>query len=297
MVNTADSPLRLDVESLRVFREVVASDGFTAAADRLGMTQSAVSHKIKRLEERLGLELMRRDGSGFTVTADGRDLLTYADDLVNMHDAAVDHLQRSTLTGQVLLGCNEEVAATALADVASRFRRTHPDVRLEIRVHDSAVVAGWLESGEVDVALIQVLDVADAVRATDEVWRRDDLHVVQGAAFDFAEAPSVPIISFGAHCLYEPSLIERLDEAGRPYHHAMECPSIHGVQAAVEAGLGVAVLNQPNLTNEMRDWSGIGSPGLPQVAFVLRSANDRKPDLVDALHEHLTAALSNGAST
>jgi len=297
MVNAADTPVRLDVESLRVFREVVTSDGFTAAADRLGMTQSAVSHKIKRLEERLGIELMRRDGSGFTVTADGHDLLSYADDLVNMHDAAVDHLQRSALTGQVLLGCNEEVAATALADVASRFRRTHPAVRLEIRVHDSAVVAGGLEDGAVDVALIQVLDVDDALRSTDEVWRRDDLHVVHGAAFDFDEAPSVPIISFGPHCLYEPSLIARLDEAGRRYHHAMECPSIHGVQAAVEAGLGVAVLNQPNLTEQMREWTAVEASALPQVAFVLRSATDRKPDLVEALHEHLTAALSNGAST
>jgi DNA-binding transcriptional LysR family regulator len=290
----ADAPVKLDVESLRVFREVVASDGFTAAGDRLGMTQSAVSHKIRRLEERIGMELMRREGQTVTLTADGRDLLAHADEIVDAHDKAVDYFKRSELTGTVRLGCNEEVAATELADVASRFRRTHPDVSLEIRVQDSAYVAEWLDRGEVDVALIQVLDVEEAIRSTDEVWRRDELRVVQGEAADFDDAETLPLISFGPRCLYEPWLTAQLDAAGRAHRHAMECPSIQGVQAAVEAGLGVAVLNTPNLTASMRPWSGLGSLELPAVAFVLRTSTAQgSNELVDALRHHLSAAFSN----
>ncbi|MGZ0220413.1 MAG: LysR family transcriptional regulator [Acidimicrobiales bacterium] len=292
-VRAADAPVKLDVESLRVFREVVASDGFTAAGERLGITQSAVSHKIRRLEERIGMDLMRREGQSVILTADGRDLLAHADEIIDAHDKAVDYFQRSELTGTVRLGCNEEVAATQLADVASRFRRTHPDVSLEIRVQDSAYVADWLDGDEIDIALIQVLDVNDAVRSTDEVWRRDELQVVQGTIADFDNVETVPLISFGPRCLYEPWLTTELDASGRAHRHAMECPSIQGVQAAVEAGLGVAVLNTPNLTETMRPWAGLGSLELPAVAFVLRTAvSQASSELIDALRHHLSASLS-----
>ena len=69
--STTDSSVRLDVESLRVFRQLVVAEGFTAAAERLGVTQSAVSHKIRRLEERIGRDLLRRDGQSFVLTPDG----------------------------------------------------------------------------------------------------------------------------------------------------------------------------------------------------------------------------------
>lgn len=293
---TTDAAVRLDVESLRVFRELVAAEGFTAAADRLGVTQSAVSHKIRRLEERIGLDLLLRDGQSFVLTADGRDLLAHAEAIVDAHDRAVDSLQRSTVSGTVRLGCNEEVAATQLAEVASRFGRTHPEVALEIRVRDSAVVADWLDAGEIDVALIQVLDTGDAIRGTDDVWRRDELTVVQAVGADFDHVDEVPLISFGSQCLYEPWFASAMADAGRSYRTVMECPSIQGVQAAVGAGLGVAVLNTPHVTDGMRPWMGLGELTLPPVAFVLRSAADPgTDDAVDALRSHLSTTLESGS--
>ena len=297
MGTTTDNGVRLDVESLRVFRELVAAEGFTAAADRLGVTQSAVSHKIKRLEERIGFELIRRDGPRFVLTADGRELLAHADAIVDAHDRAVDSLHRSTVTGTVRLGCNEEVAATQLAEVAGRFRRTHPEVALEIRVRDSAVVADWLDDGSVDLALLQVLDTADGVRAGDEVWRRDDLGVVQAIDADFDAVDEVPLISFGPDCLYEPWFAAAMADSGRAFRTVMECPSIQSVQAAVHAGLGVAVLNTPNRSEAMRPWLGLGDTSLPSVAFVLRIAASEGDDAVDALRAHLATTLEAGSPT
>ena len=60
--NSTGRRFSLDVESLRVFREVVTQGGFTAASKILGITQPAVSLKIRRLEERLGFTLIRRTG-------------------------------------------------------------------------------------------------------------------------------------------------------------------------------------------------------------------------------------------
>ena len=293
--STTDSSVRLDVESLRVFRQLVVAEGFTAAAERLGVTQSAVSHKIRRLEERIGRDLLRRDGQSFVLTPDGRDLLAHAEAIVEAHDRAVDALQRSSVSGTVRLGCNEEVAATQLAEVASRFGRTHPEIALEVRVRDSAVVAGWLDAGEIDVALLQVLDTGDAVRPADDVWRRDELTVVQAADADFDHVDEVPLISFGPQCLYEPWFASAMADAGRSYRTVMECPSIQGVQAAVTAGLGVAVLNTPHISDGMRPWVGLGGLALPPVAFVLRSVvAPGTDDAVDALRSHLSTTLETG---
>jgi DNA-binding transcriptional LysR family regulator len=290
MTVTNDQDLRLDVESLRVLREVVNANGFTTAGRHLGMTQSAVSHKIRRLEQRVGVELLRRDGAELMVTAEGADLLAHAEGIVAAHDAAVEALRRSPITGQVRLGCNEEVAATQLAAVASRFGRTHPGVRLEIVVDESVLVSQWLDEGEVDIALIQVIDAADQMRPDDEVWRRDKLTVVQAANADFDSADPLPLISFGPNCLYEPWLRAELDRQGRGYHRAMVCPSIQGVQAAVTAGLGVAVINGPHINTAMRPWSS-GSLELPEVFFVLRSSAGPPTEQLVALKGHLVAAF------
>ena len=213
--STTDSSVRLDVESLRVFRQLV-------------VTQSAVSHKIRRLEERIGRDLLRRDGQSFVLTPDGRDLLAHAEAIVEAHDRAVDALQRSSVSGTVRLGCNEEVAATQLAEVASRFGRTHPEIALEVRVRDSAVVADRLDAGEIDVALLQVLDTGDAVRPADDVWRRDELTVVQAADADFDHVDEVPLISFGPQCLYEPWFASAMAAIDRRFRSKISMPSCEG---------------------------------------------------------------------
>ncbi len=292
---TVDGGLRLDVESLRVLATVVEAGGFTDAAERLGVTQSAVSHKIRRLEERVGMALLHRGGSTVEPTEDGRDLLGYAEVMIAAHDTAVDRIRRRTdVTGRVRLGCNEEVAVTELAEIASRFRRTHPAVELEIRVNDSAVVAEWLDDGSVDLALLQVIETPGRVRLGDEVRRHDRLDVVQATTATFDDAESIPLISFGPRCLYEPFLVRALDAAGRRWHRVLECPSIAGVRSAVTAGLGVAVLNEPHIDDSMRAWTGTVVE-LPRVAYVLRSG-PAEAEPTTALRAHLRQSLEGAAA-
>ena len=264
------------------------------AADVLGPDCGADAHAFVKTDARTDdgdaradAGSLRKSDARALVTTDNRSALVEADGFTT----AVDALTRSAVTGPVRLGCDEEVAATALADVASRFDRTHPDVTLTIRVHDSARVAAWLAAGEIDVALLQVLDTAGAVFADDEVWRRDDLSVVQARHADFDGSADVPLVSFGPRCLYEPWFGAAMETAGRRWHQVVECPSIQGVQAAVEAGLGVAVLNTPNVTTAMRPWTG-ADLGPPSVAFVLRrGVAPGTVDAVDALCAHLAATL------
>ena len=285
--------LLLDVESLRAFREVVTQGGFTAAAQELGLTQPAVSLKIRRLEERLGVSLIRRAGRSFTLTAHGRDLLAHAEEIVEAHDRAVDRMRRSKLCGSLRLGCNGDIVPSGLYEVANRFRRVHPEIDLVIRVHGSRLLSELLDDGEIDVALMQQIALEGAVRPTDEVWRRDELHAVQGLEVDYDDTDPVPLISLGPGGLYDPYVTAALTAAGRRHTTAFEWFNFRGIQSAIEAGLGVGILNTPNVTERMKPWTGISPTALPRVVFVLRSRSDaERSDLIDALKHHLSETLA-----
>ena len=284
--------LLLDVESLRVFRELVAQGGFTAASRKLGITQPAVSLKIRRLEERIGTSLILRDGHSFTLTAPGRDLLVHAEEIVEAHDRAVDHMRRSELSGVLRLGCSGAVGAEQLSELVSRFSRTHPDIDLAIRADASPRISRELDRGELDVALVQLIDVDGAVRPTDLIWRREQLHLVQGLDVDFTDKDPLPLVTFGPRSLYYPYLTAAVEASGRSHRIAVQWPSLRGVQDAIEAGLGVGMVNTTHLTGRMRPWRGIDPIELPRVVFVLRSRQD--PDgneLIGLLEAHLTEIL------
>lgn len=152
--------LRLDVESLRTFRAVVACGSVTQAASQLHLTQSAVSWKMKRLEERLGSPLLVRDGRELTLTELGSELLIHAEQIVGAHDDAVDSLQQSQLQGTVHLGINDELEADEVAALLARFQRRHPLVRLHVRMGLSGPIAQLVRGGDLDLALIQVIEPA-----------------------------------------------------------------------------------------------------------------------------------------
>jgi molybdate transport repressor ModE-like protein len=80
--------LRLDIESLRAMKAVASTGSVTRAAVKLNLTQSAVSHKIKRLEERIGRPVFVRTDGSLGVTEDGARLLNYAERLLL---SVVDH--------------------------------------------------------------------------------------------------------------------------------------------------------------------------------------------------------------
>ncbi|MEM9565539.1 MAG: LysR substrate-binding domain-containing protein [Actinomycetota bacterium] len=282
--------MRLDVESLRALQTVVDTGTFTAAASRLGLSQSAVSWKIKRLEERVGLDLVTR-GTEIEATPDGADLLDYGAKMVQLHDEAVERLRRSDLQGVVRLGSNEDLRGGDLADVLARFGRMYPQVRLDVEVQLSGTVAEWLDDGAVDVAVLQVL--ADQVRPDDVVLWRDDLRWVAGGGHTFDPDEIVPVVSFGPGLIYHDQMIESLTRRGIGWRTVLECPMLSGVVAAVEAGLGIAALHTRNRTELMVEWAGTGHEdhGLPELCEVIRTGDDGPPEVLDALTDMLTSAL------
>jgi len=278
--------MRLDIESLRALKLVAELGGVTGAAERLSLSQSAVSWKLRRLEERVGRTLLYRDGRVLRLTSHGRELIGFADRILSAHDAAVERLQGSELTGTVRLAVTDDVAVNPLAGIAGRFRCAHPGVRLQIRVDASLAVSDLLEAGEVDLAVMPVRPGAE--REGDFPLWRDDLVFVQSLDDAFSADEPLPLVTFGPRCFYGRIARELLDAAGVPYADVLQSASLAGVRAAVSAGVGVSLMNHGFMSGDQRPWQGPpGMPAPPEIEYVLRPSRDPLTEAARTLVDEL----------
>jgi DNA-binding transcriptional LysR family regulator len=287
--------VQLDVPSLRTFIAVLDHGGMTRAAEALDLSQSAVSWKMKRLEERVGRPLLIREGHTLRPSQDGEELLEHARTIVALHDEAVARLTSSELTGRVRIGANDEISAGQLTDLLSRFDRVHPRARIEFHVEQSTMLARMLAKGDLDVAVFQVVE--HDVRPTDRVLWRDELCWAASSQSPVSVDP-VPLVTYGLECCYAPLAIADLDAVGRSHRLAFSGQSSASVEAAVTAGLGVAVLSRRQLSDDIVEWSpDFELPPLPEMCQVVRHTREPIPPIADALVSELVAEVTRPLPT
>lgn len=271
--------MQLDTESLRAFAAVLDLGGMTRAAETLGITQSAVSWKIKRLEEKVGRDLLIREGRSLRPSRDGRELLEYARTIIETHDEAVTRLQSSELAGTVRLGTTEEISIRRLSAAIARFNRLHPSATIEFVVEVSSRLEELLDNGRLDVAVLQVLP--DERRPTDHVLWRDSLVWVTAPDWPFDTGP-VPLLTFNDGGFYRPLAERALTEAGIPYSIAFSAPSTASVIGAVEAGLGIAVLAETWVRGDVAPWQRGQEIGKLPVSCKVARSSPGEPSRVSA---------------
>jgi DNA-binding transcriptional LysR family regulator len=142
---------REDLNVLSAFMAVAEERSFTRAAKRLGVSQSALSHSIRGLEERLGVRLLARTTRSVAPTAAGTELLTHLSPALADIRGTLDRLAglRSTPAGRVRIVAPRLAAKTILAPKLGQFARDYPDVVLDITTDDSRIdlVAGGYDAG------------------------------------------------------------------------------------------------------------------------------------------------------
>lgn len=171
---------RLSIDTLRTLRTVVDTGSATTAADRLNLSQSAVSWKIKRLEAQLGRTLLRRDGRRLVATADGEALLAHARRILDAHDDALAYFAPSRLKGRVRLGVPEQVGLDRIAPLLAEFSRRHPRTTVQLSVMQSPVLRDALAQDTLDLAVHQ--DYLDRITSADTPLWRESLHWCTSAA-------------------------------------------------------------------------------------------------------------------
>src|SRR3712207_1427948 len=130
----------LDVRRLRVLREVAQRGSFSAAAEALSFTQSAVSQQIAALERESGSKLIERNPRGVRLTDAGRALVQHADAiLARLEDAEEELAAIAGLRGgRLRIATFQSAGATLVPRALGEFHRRHPDVELTVRQEECA---------------------------------------------------------------------------------------------------------------------------------------------------------------
>ena len=146
----------LNPQRLRVFREVASRGSFSAAADSLSYTQSAVSQSVAALEAEMGVTLLERDRRGARPTSAGEALVAHADAILAQLDAAEAEVAAiaGLRGGQLAMASFPTAGATIMPLAVATFRAAHPEVTLSLAEGEPEEIAPRLRAGEFDLALL-----------------------------------------------------------------------------------------------------------------------------------------------
>lgn len=133
------------LNALRAFEAAARHLSFTRAADELNVTQAAVSHQIKSLEEQIGLILFLRRNRQLILTDAGQTLLPELTDAFDSMDAALSRVKRRDQSGILTIATMDSLAATWLMPRMVRFRKLNPDI--DIRLATSDAIADYDRDG------------------------------------------------------------------------------------------------------------------------------------------------------
>jgi len=239
----------LNLDHVRAFSEVVRLGTFSAAADRLSLTQPAISQQVGQLEKRLGVKLVERLGRRATPTAAGIELLDHAARIDGVVAAALEAMahQASGVIGRVRLGTGATAAIFLLPPVLRRLRQQLPSLEITVSTGNTSDVVKAVQDNALDVALVTL----PAGGRNLEVTPLLDDEFVAVMARDGVRLPSrvtpaalarLPVI------MYEPGGQTRLlaDQwffrGGVELKPAMALGSVEAIKRLVGAGLGCAVL-------------------------------------------------------
>jgi DNA-binding transcriptional LysR family regulator len=250
---------------LRVLREVAEAGSFTAAAERLGYTQSAVSRQVAALERQSGSVLVERRREGVRLTPAGATLLGHARVVLDELDAAGRALA-GVEPAPVRLGVYVSAGAGLLPEVAAAIARRHPGIALTTREGTTPALVRALRAGSLDLAVVTT---------------RPPHHPLD------ADAPPLPV-----ETLAESALLVAVSATGR-----------YAGRAALTADelAGAAWVASQSTAGEplLGVWPGLG--GRPRV---VHRANDwltklrlvAATDAVTTLPSNLVAALPDGVA-
>ncbi|WP_299481428.1 LysR family transcriptional regulator [uncultured Roseibium sp.] len=278
----------LDLDAVRTFVRIAELGSFTRAAEATNATQSTVSLKLKRLEERLGCRLVERTPRYVQLSAQGATFLEHARELLKKHDSAL-----AALTGtrqRLRIGISDHVAGPELPLLISRMNEQDRHLLIEIRIGSSGELLKCYDRHELDTVIVRLHDGrTDGMFLVDERFGWFAAHGWQHRANE-----PLPVATMPEPCGVRIMSGKLLDDAGIAWTEVFTGGGVTAVSAAVMAGMGVAALARRMLPfGAIEVGPKLGLPALPSLPIVLHTrVNAGRPnDAVNALSAALKGAV------
>ena len=279
----------LDLEVLRTFVAIAETGSFTAAANAVFRTPSAVSMQIKKLEDILGRSVLSRDARSVTVTTDGEMLLGYARRLLAINREAVSKFIIPDIVGLVRLGSPDDYGERVLPHVLKRFAQSHPSIAVDVTIDQSVNLRRRMDDRVLDITLLTnsyktSAHGAEVLLTEPIVWAG-----AKGGCAYMREPLPVSIWEVG--CAWRAGALVALGRDGRNYRVAYMSSHTAGQRAAIMADLAVAPLPRSFLGDDMVELgTKDGMPDIGPYDLAMVVAPDASAP-VKAVADHIRATF------
>ncbi|HWT97959.1 MAG TPA: LysR substrate-binding domain-containing protein [Terriglobales bacterium] len=298
-------PANLDLDILRTLATGMDLGSFAKAAERLGRSQSAISLQLRKLEEQLGVELLRKQGRNLILTEAGEVMLGYARRLLALNDEALAAVRGPRVSGSLRFGLPQDFAETWFPTTLAQFSRAYPQTQIAVTVGRNAELLERLDQGELDLILILSHDLdrpkTVPILNLPMAWigSRDPDAVLLPTEM---RASGVKLVMFEAPCVFRRAAMAALDSADLAGRVVFTSPSLSGLWAAVAAGIGVTLRTAMSAPPTLRVLGPESSlPSVPDIPLLLveapgEAAGPLQQRFKEILLETCRAALGTAAS-
>lgn len=198
--------VRIDVLGLQAFVAIAERGSFRAAASHLNLSQTALSHRIRKLEDSLATPLLARTTRQVKLTEEGAALLPRAQHLFDGLGVAMTELRASQKApvARIALGCLPTIAAHVMPTVIATFGQSHPSVQVRIFDHSASDIAARVQSGEAEFGITlaaphrQELEIKSVVKEPFVVLCHPEMKIGASRALNWAQLQGVPLVRISA---------------------------------------------------------------------------------------------------
>ncbi|WP_309120661.1 LysR family transcriptional regulator [Paenibacillus sp.] len=253
--------MEINLEWYRVFSEAAKTGSLTGAAERLHITQPAVSHTLKQLETALGAALFFRTAKGVRLTAEGEALFGCVQQALGMVEAGERTVadMRQLTRGEVHIGASDTLCKHFLLPYLEKFHRDYPEIRIHVTNRTTPETIALLKEGAIDFGIVNLpaadpkVDFRGSASIRDILVGRPDDDAVAQAPLALEQLASYPLL------MLEPGGSTRrfLDDfalrRGIRLRPEFELGSIDLLAQFASSGLGLAFVPRQYVEAELRD--------------------------------------------
>lgn len=250
----------LDIELLRTFSMLAETGNFTQAGDRLGATQSAISLRLKKLEERLGRSLFARTPRNVDLTPFGALFLKDARRILATHDAVLQRALSADVPARLTLGVSEHAGGPLLNRALRALRQLMPRLEVSVMLAYSSEIMEDFARGSIDCALVR--GRGDGAHREDVLFS-DRVVFMASPECDWRPGEPLPFIAIAPPCTVRASAITALKREGIDYREVFSSRGMAAVLGAVAGGLGIGCAGLRHLPAGAEVWGA--ERGLPEV--------------------------------
>ena len=284
---------------LQVFHTVAAELSFTRAAEILNMTQPAVTHQIRQLEEELNTRLFDRANNRISLTAAGEAVLTYASRIIALYGELNESVKSLTgdRSGLVTLGASTTIAEYMLPGMLGDFQQEFPDVQIRLRVANTDAVVSMVADNTIDLGVVEGQVDSQLLRI--EECQQDELQVLMPSNHPLTQEASItpsqlvdhPFINredgSGTRGVIERYFANHDTDVGQ-FNRLFELGSTEAIKGLVQAGMGVSIVSKATVAKEL----ALGllatrplSPPLMRPLYFVRQRQKFRTQVMDELFQ------------